>query len=400
MPRPATPPERRLAAARRLAASVSLSLLVQLPASAAARRLAASVALSLFVQLPASAAALRLAASVALSLTIQLPASAAPPAPRPTSEHVPTDIFSLDRGLPNLESLGDGRLRHRGAGFTATIHPDGSVKFKDVVDRDYKLIGFDFRKRRLDAPLDRRPPAMVDFEERAIFPLGRLPIAGVGGRFGGLADWTLGQKHVGAKRAFLAATAGLRYRLSYAWQRARTQEQLAALGDRLVALWRDPKLPLAERKRRVFVLWDECDELDPSPASPFDALRGVAGDNARRKIAAFVRMVAAPGTPDVFTADDLARLNAARRSAARFDPYRDDGAPLPDLPELPAEAAPDPARADPDPDPEPTYGPIPEPAVALPAPKPEPVKPPPQRKPADPYNRVKIGPLNIPIGRR
>jgi hypothetical protein len=340
----------------------------------------------------------RLAAAGALSLAAPQSAGAAPP-PGPPG-HVPPTIISPDYGLPPLESLGDGRLRFRGPGFTATIQTDGTVKFRDVADHDLKFSGFDLRRRRLEpAPLDQRSPLVVDFEERAIFPMGRLPVAGFGGRFGGLADWTIGEKHVAAKRAFLAATAGLRYRLAYAWQRARAHEQLAALADRLLAVWRDPRLPLPERKRLLFALWDECDDLAPSSPSPFDALRGAAGHNARLKIAAFIRLVAPPGSADAFTADELARLNAARRSAARFDPYFTDGAAPPDLPELPPEAAPDPPRDAPEPEP-PAYGPIPEPTVALPTPKPEPEKPKPKRERKDPYNRVKIGPINIPVGRK
>jgi hypothetical protein len=339
-----------------------------------------------------------LAAAAALSLAA--PRSAAAPPPGPPG-HVPPTIISPDFGLPPLESLGDGRLRFRGPGFTATIHPDGSVKFRDVADRDFKFAGYDLRRRRLEpSPLDKRSPLVVDFEERAIFPMGRLPVAAFGGRMGGLADWTIGQKHVAAKRAFLDATAGLRYRLAYAWQRARVQDQLAGLADRLLAIWRDPKLPLAERKRLLFALWDECDDLAPSAPSPFDALRGAAGHNARLKIAAFVRLVAPPGSADAYTAGELARLNAARRSVARFDPYLADGTAPTDLPELPPEAAPDPPRDAPEPEP-PTYGPIPEPSVALPTPKPEPAKPAPtKRERKDPYNRVKIGPLNIPLGRK
>lgn len=231
-----------------------------------------------------------------------------------------------------------------------------------------------------------------------MFPMGRLPVFGVGGRFGGLADWTIGQKHVGAKRAFLEATAGLRIRMAYAWQRARMQQQLAALGDQLVALWRDPALPLAERKRRLFVMWDECAEPGPATTAPFDLLLGAAGQGARSKIAAFVRLVAPPDSPDGFTADELARLNAARRSRARFEPYRDDAGPPPELPELPA--PPEPPPSPDEPEPAPAYGPAPEPAVAVPAPRPEPAKPAPKTRMERNYSTVKIGPIQVPLGRR
>lgn len=321
------------------------------------------------------------------------PAHAGPPLLRPS----PEPGLAPDRALPDLESLGDGRLRHRGAGFVAVIRGDGSVEFRDVVDRDLSYFGF--RRRRLEpAPLDTRSPLVVDFAERAMFPMGRLPVAGIGGRFGGLADWTLGQRHAAAKRAFLDATVGLRTRLAYAWRRARAQEQLAALGERLLAAWRDPGRSLAERKQLLFAAWDECAEPDPA-AGPFDHLLGVAGLHARAKIAAFVRLVAPAGSPEAFTADELARLNATRRSAARFAPYAADDAPLPALPELPEppDPAPSPARDDPA---APAYGPTPEPAVGPERrrePDPAPV---PKRRRGDDRSSLRIGPIQVPLRRR
>ncbi len=338
------------------------------------------------------------AAWLGLWLVAPAPARAEPP-PNLAPERVAPDFFASG-ALPPLDALPGDRLRHRAPGFTATIHPDGRVEFRDVVERDLKLQGYDLRRRRLEAaPLDQRAPQWVDFQERATFPMGRLPVfLNLGGRFGGLADWTLGQKHVSAKRAFLEATAGLRMRLAYGWQRARLREQLAALGDRLVAIWRDGTTPLAERKRLLFALWDESAERDLASTSPFDALRGAAGEAARRKIAAFVRLVAPPGSPDAFTADELARLNRGRRGGARFEPYRDVVAASPELPDLPAEPL---AATEPDVDAaSDAYGPAPEPSVVVPALPREAVQPVPKRRSNEARPSVQFGGVQLHGGPR
>lgn len=329
-----------------------------------------------------------------LAWLLASPAHAGPALRRPS----PEPLLAPDRALPDLESLGDGRLRHRGDGFVALVRGDGSVEFRDVVDHDLSYFGF--RRRRLElAPLDTRSPLVVDFAERAMFPMGRLPVAGLGGRFGGLADWTLGQRHAAAKRAFLDATVGLRTRLAYAWRRARAQEQLAALGEHLLRAWRDPRRSLAERKQLLFAAWDECAEPDPAAASPFDRLLGAAGSHARGKIAAFVRLVAPEGSPEAFTADELARLNATRRSLARFAPYAADVPPLPALPELPEQPEPESPPAVDDPA-APAYGPTPEPSVG-PTRRPGPdAAPAPKRRRPDNRSSVRIGPIQVPLRRR
>lgn len=244
---------------------------------------------------------------------------AAPP-PRVVPQVVPS---ARDASGPPLESLGDGRLRHRGDGFTAIVHPDGSVEFRDRRGQlDASFLGFDLRARTMKKPRDERAPSDAAFADRAIFPMGQVPIfGGIGGSFGGLADWTLKERHGGAKRAFLEATSELRLGLAYAWQRERLEEQLAGLGARLVKIWRDPTLPLAERKRRLFALWDECEEESEAPAEPLDALRQAGGAAARAKIEAYILKVAPEGSAQSFTPRDLEVFNKRRRSRGRFDPY-------------------------------------------------------------------------------
>ncbi|MCA9712125.1 MAG: hypothetical protein KDK70_40185, partial [Myxococcales bacterium] len=189
------------------------------------------------------------------------------------------------------------------------------------------------RPERHDRPdLEAAPPehdggaAQVEAATETIpnGPYGPPPILMTfGGRMGGLADLALrrGQrKQTRAKEAFLERTAPLRAALARQHARARQQAALGALGQELATMWRDSTRSEVERKRAVFELWDECEE-SIAGGSEADAERGAAAEEARRRIERFVRRVAPPGSAMAYSADDLARLNAGRRSRQRFEPY-------------------------------------------------------------------------------
>lgn len=225
-------------------------------------------------------------------------------------------------GEPRLEPIGGGRLRYRDPRFTAIVAADGSVEFRDHKGKvDTNVLGFDVVKRKLD----RKPFGAPDvFTERALNPDPRLPqtaiLVGFGGRFGGLADWAIKTRHAAAKSRFLAATEGLRMRMGHAWLQARLAEQLDEVISRAIAAWRDPSVALAERKRRLFAAWDEC---EPGPSDgPTAEIRAEAAARARTRLEALIRVLAPPGSPQQFTAEELAELNAGRRSRAAFAPYR------------------------------------------------------------------------------
>jgi hypothetical protein len=71
---------------------------------------------------------------------------------------------------------------------------------------------------------------------------------------------------------------------------------------------------LASRKQGLFELWDDCEESGDD-----DVVAGAIG--ARRILIAWIqlKMVGA----SAYTEQELARLNAKRRSQARFEPYLD-----------------------------------------------------------------------------
>lgn len=239
-------------------------------------------------------------------------------------------------GLPRLEPIDGGRLKHSDPRFTAIINSDGSVEFRDVVLKpEATILGFDLLSRKRTPP---KPLARDNFEERALYPHGpptAATFASVGGGFAsqligllvrkirrkasGLGD-DHGRVNSPAKKRFLAQTEALRTRMAHAWLKARLAEQQVRIVEEALALWRDPGLPLVERKRRIFVLWDECSEPGEL-RTPADEIQALAAREARGRIEALLRMLAPRGSPQQFTPAELELFNRGRESRARFDPY-------------------------------------------------------------------------------
>lgn len=264
---------------------------------------------------PRSSSSPCLAVAFALGLTLAPDVGAAPAA--------------TPRTAVDLEPDGGGRLRHRGDGFTAIIYPDGSVQFRDHGGTaDLNIFGLDLWRQRFREPEpERHPPWFTGVIQDALYPrhvapFGPAPmLAGIGGRFGGLADGRRKNRHKGAKQAFLVATEALRFRLANDWYKKRLQSELADLGGQLLEVWRDSKLPLAERKRRIFERWEECEDPATGRRTEIDAMRLEVARTARAKIEAFVRQVAPYGSPQAFSEAELDRLNAGRAGKIRFRPY-------------------------------------------------------------------------------
>jgi len=165
--------------------------------------------------------------------------------------------------------------------FDARVSRDGTAHFGDKPDVDINIgCLFGGCKMGLDDALMRRhgidPYASAKrqwlertFDERAAL---------------GLAN----------RKEDLARSAEFMQRnVAYAWQHARDA---------------------GERKQALFELWDDCAE-----AGDTDLVRG--GAAARDYVVGFVRAHLPEGTAGAFTADELAKLNAHRKSRAAFDPY-------------------------------------------------------------------------------
>ncbi|HEY8376491.1 MAG TPA: hypothetical protein VIK91_08380 [Nannocystis sp.] len=259
---------------------------------------------------------------VALGWALVPAPALAGPAPPPVPGALPQNVKAALSDVA-LEPAGGGRLRHRGQGFTAYIHPDGSVEFKDHGGSgEINLLGFDPLRRRIREPEpERYDPVWMGVVEQTVYPMGRVPLLGtIGGRFGGLADGRRKDRHKREKAAFLAATEQLRFEMATRWYRAQIERELAELGGQLAEVWRDRRLSLAERKRLIFERWADS-EPPATSGHPLDTLRARAARIARAKIEAFVRVVAPPGSPEAFTEAELQQLNRGRSGDARFRPY-------------------------------------------------------------------------------
>jgi hypothetical protein len=108
----------------------------------------------------------------------------------------------------------------------------------------------------------------------------------------------------GPKMDFLHVTAHFREGL----QRGNDRSGLRFLRKRVDQVASDRRLPAAQRRQQLFALWDECE--DPPRGTP---ARAVIEDAARRHFPA--------GTPDGYSAAELAALNKQAGPGRRFDPY-------------------------------------------------------------------------------
>lgn len=291
----------------------------------------------------------RLGVALGLWVAVLAPPGHAAPPPRPRLPPPPSLRTDADR--TRFERQSDGSLRKvdAEARFVGIVRPDGAVEIRDLPDARVEfttgvrvvdwMLGF---ARAVEGPgphdrpdletpePDREARTMAGVQTMPPSPYGPAPILiSAGGRFGGVADLALrkGQrKQARAKQEFIDSTASLRAGLARAQELEQQRAARARLGHDLAALWRDRTRSLAERKRELFELWDECEEATASSASgdatsEADARRSHGGEEMRRRIEAFVRQVAPAGSAKAFDAAELSRLNAGRRSRQRFDPY-------------------------------------------------------------------------------
>jgi hypothetical protein len=143
---------------------------------------------------------------------------------------------------------------------------------------------------------------------------------------GGIVDVQMDKEE--ERRWFEEQVGGLLITMARAHDRELILDALDELPRRLSYILDNTRMPLAERRRILFLLWDEM-------AEPDDSERGWAGAAARRLIDTFIQRRLGPGTPGAYTADEIAAFNRTRTGgkAAPFNPYappeptiRDDGA--------------------------------------------------------------------------
>ncbi len=248
----------------------------------------------------------------------------------------PTADPHLETG--KLAPSGHGRHRADEGVFTATVERDGSVSLKDR--RNFQIHVALPRPRQLGRAI----AAWYENDTRPVGTLGTVPADGASRRqdqnvtgadtrpdhgqtvaiIGGGFDITdaLMRRHgqdpyASKKLAFLDATRDERVMIGTRHRAAQLAQAPAHVQRNLDVLWATVSEPAA-RRRALFELWDECAE----PGSDSDAI-AEAGAAARRLVIGFIRARLPAGTPDAFTAAELAALNRGRSSRAAFAPYAD-----------------------------------------------------------------------------
>jgi hypothetical protein len=166
-----------------------------------------------------------------------------------------------------LKPSGRGTYRTEKRTFTAKVDADGGVKLED-------------RREQLDTQ-------DMMMKRRGIDPYGRN------------------------KLAFLDRTRDQRVAVGERTRRARLEHAAELMKNNVDRLWATTA-DLAARKAALFELWDDCAETGS------EAIVG-AGAAARLFVLGVIR--ARLQGRAAYTAEELARLNAARRSKAVFAPY-------------------------------------------------------------------------------
>lgn len=265
---------------------------------------------------------------------------AGPPAPR--IDAGPSD--GPASVMQQLSRRADGAYEHtnRRAGFTATIHDDGRVTFRDhnIGGGAIKLFGFDLRGKVPNIP-DATMPSNTLVRPQDLGSLGDDPLVKngpygpppilltAGGRMAGLSDLAISSRRAGAKQRFLDATVTLRTKLATDHRRNAERNALASLESDLQALWNRADTPASVRREQIFARWDECVELPTgADASSEQRARGRAGDRGRHRITAWIRKHVPEHSSDSFTTAELSEMNARRRSRARFEPYVEPATPM------------------------------------------------------------------------
>lgn len=243
---------------------------------------------------------------------------------RPWLREAPTaGDGEASRGDLGLTRQRDGSRLYVDPGkrFTASVNPDGMVRFGNRWGRD-------------------QHGTRMRGSGRALRTFGPSGIGAVGMAMTGPTEWLLalsGQEtDAAAKTQFLNATRDLRIQLAVAYTMQLLATRLDELGQELMGLWTDDSRTLAERRAIVFQRWDECDErlvqglpsggeLPPEALSAIDGARLAAADRARRNIEGFIRRQMPGGTPRAYTPAELAKFNRSRVSRETFAPYEPRG---------------------------------------------------------------------------
>jgi len=250
----------------------------------------------------------------------ELPAAAA--AQMEQTPETPEKAAPLTR--PASPDSGEPDPHQTHEAFAMSVEPDGTAHLHDYRNLRWAL-GVPTKKAirsGIDAWQDELAHA-YDTHDYCADPERPIehPIGSVGATIlvFDVTDWAMrshgDDPYASAKLAQLDATRGERMQAGARYRERELGNAGSLMAHNLEQLW--ATVPdLAERKRQLFALWDECSETGTEADIE-------AGVRARARVIAFVRAHLPAGSAGAFTPAELAALNRDKQSHEQFAPYAD-----------------------------------------------------------------------------
>jgi hypothetical protein len=129
-----------------------------------------------------------------------------------------------------------------------------------------------------------------------------------------LLNWLGEDPHLAEKLAVMDATREVRMEMRAERDATIMERALHDLPRYLGAVWAQAEWAASDRRRILFLLWDEA-------AEDGNEFLRESGDQARAIIEHFIATRLPPGNPEAYTEEELAVFNSGRSSRRRFDPY-------------------------------------------------------------------------------
>lgn len=209
---------------------------------------------------------------------------------KPPVGDVPRDILAAPSMKGGTRSGELPRQLHGGAGVTATVGEDGSIRFND--------------------------PRGVALDKSPFQAVGGGAGMGLSGRLD-VTDQAMrlaGQDAYGSvKRKMAEETREQRLCMAERFRGERQKQELFQLSTKVRRIAGRADLSVSQRRELIFEIWDECLEDADSPTD--------YGSMARATISAIVREVFPDGSDLGYRPAELLALNSRRTSRASFAPY-------------------------------------------------------------------------------
>ncbi len=190
---------------------------------------------------------------------------------------------------PTWSPSGNGTFQADKEPFKAKITRDGRIHFRNKRNVQLEGIGLDAKTKMpvLKGRFDLTDAVMASFGE-VLYPYRKLKL--------------------------MDESREARAEMAQAYESEVLKAALFGYRKRLSELWKAPRYSLAERKRLLFLLWDECAEAGPT--SIVTTARAIRATTLH-----FIRKKLPPEHPQAYSDKELQLLNAKRQSTKRFRPY-------------------------------------------------------------------------------